>query len=175
MSLFCAFFAAFQKLQKICLLSTVLFSPLCCGLSSRREAELHEGSFTQVSKILAVWLEYQTVQTKSQGSKCVAKESFIGKALPSAISSSASWQLLAPPSWWSRRARWSPSHGWIWKILEEIDTTEQNDWLAMIILPKGRSHLKKTVKKGDIGPFWRPPPLNGSKGDICCLITDKSA
>ena len=113
MSLFCAFFAAFQKLQKICLLSTVLFSPLCCGLSSRREAELHEGSFTQVSKILAVWLEYQTVQTKSQGSKCVAKESFIGKALPSAISSSASWQRLAPPSWWSRRARWSPSHGWM--------------------------------------------------------------
>ena len=34
---------------------------------------------------------------------------------------------------------------------------------------------KKTVKKGDIVPFWRPPPLNGSKGDICCLITDKSA
>ena len=42
-------------------------------------------------------------------------------------------------------------------------------------LPMGRSHLKKTVKKGDIVPFWRPPPLNGSKGDICCLITDKSA
>ena len=37
--------------------------------------------------------------------------------------------------------------------------------------------LKKTVKKGAISPFWRPPPppLNGSKGDICCLITDKSA
>ena len=40
---------------------------------------------------------------------------------------------------------------------------------------KGRSPKKKTVKKGDIVPFWRPPPLNGSKGDICCLITDKSA
>ena len=130
MSLFCAFFAAFQKLQKICLLSTVLFSPLCCGLSSRREAELHEGSFTQVSKILAVWLEYQTVQTKSQGSKCVAKESFIGKALPSAISSSASWQRLAPPSWWSRRARWSPSHGW----MKDIGRNRYH-WLAMMILP----------------------------------------
>ena len=40
---------------------------------------------------------------------------------------------------------------------------------------KGRSPFKKTVKKGDIVPFWRPPALNGSKGDICCLITDKSA
>ena len=35
--------------------------------------------------------------------------------------------------------------------------------------------LKKR-KKGDIVPFWRlPPGLNGSKGDIFCLITDKSA
>ena len=42
-------------------------------------------------------------------------------------------------------------------------------------LPKGSSHIKKTGKKGDIVPFGRPPPLNGSKGDICCLITDKSA
>ena len=40
---------------------------------------------------------------------------------------------------------------------------------------KGRSPKKKMVKKGDIVPFWRPPPLNGSKGDICCLITDKGA
>ena len=43
------------------------------------------------------------------------------------------------------------------------------------VVNKGRSPFKKTVKKGDIVPFWRPPPLNGSKGDICCLITDKSA
>ena len=43
------------------------------------------------------------------------------------------------------------------------------------VAAKGSSHEKKTVKKGDIVPFWRPPPLNGSKGDICCLITDKSA
>ena len=41
--------------------------------------------------------------------------------------------------------------------------------------PKGSSPTKKTVKKGDIVPFGRSPPLNGSKGDICCLITDKSA
>ena len=41
---------------------------------------------------------------------------------------------------------------------------------------KGSSHGKKTVKKGEFSPFGRPPPpLNGSKGDICCLITDKSA
>ena len=40
---------------------------------------------------------------------------------------------------------------------------------------KGSSHLKKPVKKGDIVPFWAIPPLNGSKGDICCLITDKNA
>ena len=37
------------------------------------------------------------------------------------------------------------------------------------------SSPEKNGKKGDIVPFWRPPPLNGSKGDICCLITDKSA
>ena len=46
---------------------------------------------------------------------------------------------------------------------------------TIVIVIKGSSHGKKTVKKGDIVPFWRPPPLNGSKGDICCLITDKSA
>ena len=40
---------------------------------------------------------------------------------------------------------------------------------------KGSYPTKKTVKKGDIVPFWRPPPLNGSKGDICRLITEKSA
>ena len=34
---------------------------------------------------------------------------------------------------------------------------------------------KKTVKKGTLSPFGDPPPLNRSKGDICCLITDKSA
>ena len=40
---------------------------------------------------------------------------------------------------------------------------------------KGSSPLKKTGKKGDIVPFGRSPPLNGSKGDIFCLITDKTA
>ena len=28
----------------------------------------------------------------------------------------------------------------------------------------GRSPEKKTVKKGDIVPFWRPPPYTGQKG-----------
>ena len=41
---------------------------------------------------------------------------------------------------------------------------------------KGRSpKKKKRLKKGTLSPFGDPPPLNGSKGDICCLITDKSA
>ena len=39
----------------------------------------------------------------------------------------------------------------------------------------GKLSYKKNGKKGDIVPFGRPPPINGSKGDICCLITDKSA
>ena len=33
--------------------------------------------------------------------------------------------------------------------------------------------LEKTVKKRGHRPFLATPPLNGSKGDICCLITDK--
>ena len=40
---------------------------------------------------------------------------------------------------------------------------------------KGSSHPLKTVKEGTIVPFGRPPPLNGLKVNICCLITDKSA
>ena len=47
--------------------------------------------------------------------------------------------------------------------------------MCSLILGKGSSRIKKTVKKGDIVPFWRPPPLNGSEGDICRLITEKSA
>ena len=44
------------------------------------------------------------------------------------------------------------------------------------ILPLGKpSSKKKTVKKGDIVPFGQTHPLNESKGDICCLITDNSA
>ena len=42
------------------------------------------------------------------------------------------------------------------------------------LLIKGSPRIRKTVKKGDIVPFGQPP-LNGSKGDIYCLITDKSA
>ena len=34
---------------------------------------------------------------------------------------------------------------------------------------------KKRGKKGTLSPLGDPPPLNGSKGDICRLITDKSA
>ena len=34
--------------------------------------------------------------------------------------------------------------------------------------------LKKNGKKGDIVPFWEPPPER-VKGDICCLITAKGA
>ena len=34
---------------------------------------------------------------------------------------------------------------------------------------------KKRRKKGTLSPLGDPPPLNGSKGDICRLITDKSA
>ena len=48
-------------------------------------------------------------------------------------------------------------------------------WCFFYLWTKGSSHFKKTVKKGDIVPFCWPPPLNGLKGDICCLITDKSA
>ena len=44
-----------------------------------------------------------------------------------------------------------------------------------IQIVKGSLQVKKTVKKGDMSPLGNPPPLNGSKGDICCLITDKSA
>ena len=43
------------------------------------------------------------------------------------------------------------------------------------IWTKGSSRIKKTVKKADIVRFGRPPPLNGQKADICCLITDKCA
>ena len=42
------------------------------------------------------------------------------------------------------------------------------------VLTKGRSPKKNGKKKGTLSPFG-DPPLNGSKGDICCLITDKSA
>ena len=37
------------------------------------------------------------------------------------------------------------------------------------------SYKKKRRKKGTLSPLGDPPPLNGSKGDICRLITDKSA
>ena len=40
----------------------------------------------------------------------------------------------------------------------------------------GKPLNKKNGKKRGHCPLWAtPPPLNGSKGDICCLITDKSA
>ena len=47
--------------------------------------------------------------------------------------------------------------------------------VILIYLYLGKPSSKKNGKKGDIVPFGQPPPLNGSKGDICCLITDKSA
>ena len=34
--------------------------------------------------------------------------------------------------------------------------------------------LKKNGKRRGHCPLLATPPLNGSKGDICCLITDKS-
>ena len=39
----------------------------------------------------------------------------------------------------------------------------------------GKLSFKKTVKKGDIVPFWRSPPPKRVKRGHCCLITDKSA
>ena len=59
--------------------------------------------------------------------------------------------------------------------IQQVHFTVQGSYYMKQFCNKGRSHFKKTVKKGDIVPFWRPPPLNGSKGDIFCLITDKSA
>ena len=47
--------------------------------------------------------------------------------------------------------------------------------MCSLILGKGSSRIKKNGKKRGHCPFLATSPLNGSKGDICCLITDKSA
>ena len=58
--------------------------------------------------------------------------------------------------------------------LETEDETQKKK-LKMDNLTKGSSTIKKRRKKGTLSPLGDPPPLNGSKGDICRLITDKSA
>ena len=56
---------------------------------------------------------------------------------------------------------------------EEEETEEQQ--LKDKNVSLGKLSLKKNGKKRGHCPLLATPPLNGSKGDICCLITDKSA
>ena len=52
--------------------------------------------------------------------------------------------------------------------------------MTLTVLTTKKCHLgkppnkKNGKKKRTLSPLGNPP-LNGSKGDICCLITDKSA
>ena len=50
----------------------------------------------------------------------------------------------------------------------------QENKLISLIQERSPEEEKNGKKRGHC-PLLATPPLNGSKGDICCLITDKSA